>query len=174
MGIRVLQGDITSIDVDVMVNAANERLARGSGVCGAVFAAAGPELDAACAELSPCATGDAVITPGFASRARWIVHAVGPIWRGGTAGEPALLSACYRRALELAADVGATSIALPAISTGVFGYPPESAAAVAVAAVTREPPPIADVVLVAFDAATAARYERLVAEATSLNRRDDP
>lgn len=127
-----MKGDITTLDVDAIVNAANEQLARGAGVCGAIFRAAGPQLDAACAALAPCPTGDARVTPGFAAKARWIVHTVGPIWHGGNRGEPDLLAAAYRNSLARAEEVGAASIAFPAISTGVYGYPFEAAARVAV------------------------------------------
>src|SRR5215469_16199774 len=102
--VEAIQGDITSETTDAIVNAANARLARGAGVCGAIFAAAGPRLDTACAEIGGCATGDAVITPGFELPARFIVHTVGPVWQGGNAGEPELLASCYRRSLEVARD----------------------------------------------------------------------
>ena len=128
-------GDITALAVDAIVNAANEGLTRGGGVCGAIFRAAGPQLDEACGDLAPCPTGEARITPGFNARARWIIHAVGPVWRGGGHGEPELLAAAYRNSLALATDAGAQSIAFPAISTGIFGYPLAAAAKVAVRAV---------------------------------------
>ncbi len=125
------------------MNAANTSLARGGGVCGAIFAAAGPELDAACAALGGCDTGDAKVTPGFGLPARWIVHAVGPVWHGGEAGEAALLASCYRRSIEVAVEVGATvDSAFPAISTGIFGFPKRPAAEIAVhdaAGVRRRP-----------------------------------
>src|SRR5689334_20006670 len=108
--IEVTRGDITNQAVDAIVNAANTALARGGGVCGAIFAAAGPELDEACAAIGGCATGDAVITPGFRLPARFIVHTVGPVWHGGEAGEPELLRSCYRRSIEVARDAGARSI----------------------------------------------------------------
>ncbi|HKU67883.1 MAG TPA: macro domain-containing protein [Candidatus Baltobacteraceae bacterium] len=130
--ISVVVGDITALAVDAIVNAANEQLARGGGVCGAIFRAAGPQLDEACAAIGPCATGEARITPGFNARARWIVHAVGPVWRGGADGEAHLLASAYRNALELAREAGAHSIALPAISTGIYGYPREQAAQIAI------------------------------------------
>ncbi len=133
--IEIVVGDITQLEVDVIVNAANEALAPGGGVCGAIFRAAGPQLVAACTLVAPCPTGEARITPGFDSKARWIVHAVGPIWRGGGRGEVALLASAYRASLDLASDAGAASIAFPAISTGVYGYPKDAAAHVAVEAV---------------------------------------
>lgn len=158
------RADITCLAVDAVVNAANEGLRRGGGVCGAIFAAAGPGLDEACATLGRCATGEAVVTPGFDLPARWIVHTVGPVWQGGGHGEPELLASCYRRSLEVAAEVGARSIAFPAVSTGIFGYPADPAAEIAVATCLREAPRagIDRVVLVAFDDATEARYRALL------------
>jgi O-acetyl-ADP-ribose deacetylase (regulator of RNase III) len=155
-----LPGDITEQPTDAIVNAANEGLVRGTGVCGAIFAAAGPGLAEACAAVAPCPTGAAVATPGFALAARWIVHAVGPVWHGGTHGEPELLASAYRRSLAVAAEVGATSISFPALSTGVFGYPFEAATAIAVAICRSDAPPAVELVqLVCFDAATLAAYE---------------
>jgi O-acetyl-ADP-ribose deacetylase len=133
--LKVVTADITTLDVDAIVNAANEGLVRGGGVCGAIFRAAGPQLDDACRALAPCSTGDARVTPGFNAKARLIVHAVGPVWHGGTQGEAALLSSAYRSALRAAAEAGARSIAFPAISTGIYGYPREDAADVAIATV---------------------------------------
>jgi O-acetyl-ADP-ribose deacetylase (regulator of RNase III) len=163
--IEATQGDITAERVDAIVNAANTALRRGSGVCGAIFAAAGPELDAACAAIGSCVTGDAVVTPGFALPADWIVHTVGPVWHGGDHDEPALLASCYRRSLEVARDAGARSIAFPAISTGIFGYPRRAAAEVAVAATRAAAHDIElDVVrFVAFDTETRRDYEELLA-----------
>ncbi len=162
MAVIAVHGDITRERVDAIVNAANERLARGGGVCGAIFAAAGPDLDAACAALGHGATGDAVVTPGFALPARWIVHTVGPVWHGGSEGEPELLRSCYRRSIEVARTARARSIAFPAISTGIFGYPPEPAAAIAVATAQAHAGAM-EVRLVAFDAETLRRYESLLA-----------
>ena len=130
--LEAVRGDITRETTDAIVNAANTGLARGGGVCGAIFAAAGPGLADACAALGGCPTGDARATPGFALPARFIVHAVGPVWHGGDRGEPELLASAYRRALEVAGEVGAASIAFPAISTGIFGYPLEPATTIAV------------------------------------------
>jgi O-acetyl-ADP-ribose deacetylase (regulator of RNase III) len=127
--------DITTLDVDAIVNAANEELAPGGGVCGAIHRVAGPELAAACARLRPCPTGQARITRGFRLPARFVIHAVGPVWRGGNANEPALLASAYRSALDLSAAEGLLSVAFPAISTGIYGYPLSAATAVAVAAV---------------------------------------
>jgi O-acetyl-ADP-ribose deacetylase (regulator of RNase III) len=159
--ITAVRGDITRLRTDAVVNAANARLQRGGGVCGAIFAAAGPELDAACAAIGSCATGDAVVTPGFRLPARFVVHTVGPVWQGGTAGEAALLASCYRRSIEVARAAGARSIAFPAISTGIFGYPPQEAAEVAVRTL-REHAGDMDVQLVAFDADTSRIYESLL------------
>ncbi len=135
--IEVVRCDITGLDLDAVVNAANEALARGGGVCGAIHRAAGPELAEACRKLAPCPTGQARTTPGFDLKAKWVIHAVGPVWRGGGAGEEALLAACYRNALEEACKVGARSIAFPAISTGIYGFPIERAAPVAARAVMQ-------------------------------------
>lgn len=130
--ISIVVADITALDVDAVVNAANEALLRGGGVCGAIFRAAGPELDAACAAVAPCPAGEARITPGFNARARWIIHAVGPVWHGGTHNEPELLASAYRESLRLAENAGAQTIAFPAISTGIYGYPREDAAQIAI------------------------------------------
>ena len=154
-----VRGDITEETVDAIVNAANRELRRGGGVCGAIFAAAGPELDDACAAIGHCDTGDAVATPGFSLAARCIVHAVGPVWQGGDLGEPDQLASAYRRALEVAADVGATSIAFPAISTGIYGYPLDAATGVAVRTVAATDTPIELVRFVCFDTATLDAYE---------------
>jgi O-acetyl-ADP-ribose deacetylase len=163
--LQAVRGDITRETTDAVVNAANPGLARGGGVCGAIFAAAGPGLDDACAALGGCPTGDARVTPGFALPARFVVHAVGPVWHGGDRGEPGLLESAYRRALEVAGGAGATSVSFPAISTGIFGYPLEPATAIAVRtarATTVEG--IELVRFVCFDAATLAAYERELAE----------
>jgi O-acetyl-ADP-ribose deacetylase (regulator of RNase III) len=162
MKIVAIRGDITAEAVDAIVNAANGRLARGGGVCGAIFAAAGPELDRACAELGGCATGDAVVTPGFRLPARWIVHTVGPVWHGGHDGEPELLAACYRRSIEVATAIGARSLSFPAISTGIFGYPSDGAARIAVGTVRQHGAALDLIRLVAFDAETLARYDALL------------
>src|SRR5262249_51868253 len=150
MTVATLRGDITKQAVDAIVNAANVRLARGAGVCGAIFAGAGPRLDAVCAAIGHCDTGDAVVTPGFDLPARFLVHTVGPVGHGGARDEPRLLASCYRRSLAVARDAGAPSIAFPAISTGIFGYPARPAAEIAVGTV-RENGGDMDVRLVAFD-----------------------
>lgn len=130
--------DITTLSVDAIVNAANEALAPGGGVCGAIHRAAGPELAQACAELSPCPTGDARLTPGFRLPAKFVIHAVGPVWRGGGSGEAELLASAYRAALRLARERRLRSLAFPAISTGIYGYPLQAATEVAVTTVGSE------------------------------------
>ena len=164
--ILVVEGDIAALDIDAIVNAANEHLAPGAGVCGAIHRAAGPELAAACARIGRCPTGEARLTAGFRLKARHVIHAVGPVWRGGNRGEEALLAGCYRNALRLAADSGIKRIAFPAISTGVYGYPMEAATCVAITtvreALARELT-IEQVVFCCFGAEPAAVYRRLLA-----------
>lgn len=166
MQIEVIVGDITQLDVDAIINAANEQLSWGGGVCGAIFRAAGGNLEAECLALGHCPTGGAVVTRGHWLLARHIIHAVGPVWRGGDHGEAGLLASCYRSALGIAADLGLRSIAFPAISTGIYGYPPREAARVAVG-VLREAAPMLDmrVVLVAFDEESAAVLRAAVSQA---------
>lgn len=130
--------DITTLAVDAIVNAANTALAPGGGVCGAIHAAAGPELARACARAAPCPTGEARLTPGFELPARFVIHAVGPIWRGGDSKEAELLASAYRYSLKLARDHGLASIAFPAISTGIYGYPLREATRIAVTTVRTE------------------------------------
>src|SRR3954468_14353312 len=162
MAVEAVRADITQESVDAIVNAANSALRRGAGVCGAIFAGAGRELDAACAAIGHCDTGDAVVTPGFELPARWIVHTVGPVWHGGDQDEPALLASCYRRSIEVAAEAGARSLAFPAISTGIFGYPARPAAEITVATVQEHGDALDVVRLVAFDPAPLDLYREVL------------
>jgi O-acetyl-ADP-ribose deacetylase (regulator of RNase III) len=161
--LNVHEGDITRLAVDAIVNAANTSLLGGGGVDGAIHRAAGPELLAACRPLGGCATGGAKITPGFRLPARYVIHAVGPVYRGGALGEPELLASCYRKSLALAAEHACRTIAFPAISCGIYGYPIEEAAVIAVrevrAFISTGPDLLDEVHFVCFgrDAATAYR-----------------
>jgi O-acetyl-ADP-ribose deacetylase len=171
--IEIVEGDITALDVDAIVNAANKMLAPGGGVCGAIHRASGPELAKACAELGGCETGDAKITPGFRLPARYVIHTVGPVWEGGESGEDRLLAACYRNSLALAAEHGLVSIAFPAISTGIFGFPPARAARIAVATVLDglpDAPSIRGVVFCCFGRDSQAHHERALAAALEAGK----
>jgi O-acetyl-ADP-ribose deacetylase (regulator of RNase III) len=156
--IRAVRGDITKERVDAIVNAANTSLLGGGGVDGAIHRAAGPRLLEACRELGGCGTGDAKATPGFELPARWVVHAVGPVWRGGGDGEPALLASAYRRSLEVARELGALSVSFPAISCGVYGYPVELAAPLAVATVREQADAFDEIRFVLFNDATYDKF----------------
>ena len=159
MRLEAVKGDITAEQVDAIVNAANTSLLGGGGVDGAIHRAAGPQLLEACRPLGGCPTGDAKATPGFRLPAPWVIHTVGPVWRGGGAGEAELLASCYRRSLAMADELGARSVAFPAISTGVYGYPAEEAATVAVDTLRSTPTSVELVRLVAFDDRTLRLYE---------------
>ena len=165
VAIEAVRADLTTLAVDAVVNAANARLIPGGGVDGALNRAAGPELGRAMAALGGCPPGEAKATPGFALPARWVVHTVGPVWHGGRHGEADTLASCYRRSLDVAVDLGARSVAFPAISTGVYGYPPEPAAAIAVATVRAHGGPFERVVLVAFSDADLAVLTTALADA---------
>jgi O-acetyl-ADP-ribose deacetylase (regulator of RNase III) len=160
MDIAVVQADITTLQVDAIVNAANSSLLGGGGVDGAIHRVAGPALLEECRTLGGCATGDAKATDGYDLPARWVIHTVGPVWHGGDRGEDGALASCYRRSLEVADELGARSVAFPAISTGVYGFPGERAAHLAVATIRSAETRVEEVLLVAFDERTAAWYEQ--------------
>lgn len=167
--ISVVQADITTLRVDAIVNAANESLLGGGGVDGAIHRAAGPELLAECRKLGGCRTGSARLTRGYRLPARFVIHTVGPVWHGGDDGEAELLASCYRESLRLAAAHGAASVAFPGISTGVYGYPVEDAARIAVATVRASLPElesIRDVVFCCFSAGDAEVYRNLLSSPT--------
>jgi O-acetyl-ADP-ribose deacetylase (regulator of RNase III) len=163
MRIEAVQGDLTAERVDAIVNAANSSLMGGGGVDGAIHRVAGPELKDACRPLSGCPPGEARATPGFRLPARWVIHTVGPVWEGGTRGEAEVLASCYRRSLELADELGARSVAFPAISTGAYGYPVGDAARIAVETLRATPARVELVRLVAFDEGTLRLYRELLA-----------
>lgn len=166
--IRVVEGDITKEASDAIVNAANDRLLPGGGVCGAIHRAAGPELADECRTIGGCPTGEARITKGYNLPARHVIHVVGPVWHGGGQGEPELLAACYRNALALLAQNGLRTIAFPGISTGIFGYPLEAATRIAVTTVRQEltaRPEIEEVRFVTFGAGATSMYQEILAEA---------
>ena len=165
--IALVQGDIAALEVDAIVNAANRALAGGGGVDGAIHRAAGPELAAACRAIGGCATGEAVLTPGFALKARHIVHTVGPVWRGGGEGEEGLLANCYRNSLALAGERGLAKVAFPSISTGAYGFPIARACRIAVGATIRHLRASAmpsRVLFCCYAAADGAHYREALAE----------
>lgn len=166
MLLEAITADITTLEVDAIVNAANSSLRGGGGVDGAIHRAAGPELLEACRPLGGCDTGDAKATPGFDLPATWVIHTVGPVWQGGSSGEPELLASCYRRSIEEADHLGARTVAFPAISTGAYGYPKAEAAAVAIDTLSGlSPTSVERVVLVGFDEAATDLYRRLLPSA---------
>lgn len=165
---KAIVADLTTLKVDAIVNAANTSLLGGGGVDGAIHRAAGPELLEACRALKGCATGDAKITPGYRLPAKWVIHTPGPVWRDGQHGEPELLASCYRCALELAAEKGVKSIAFPCISTGIYGFPAEKAAKIAISAVREalegfsEP---MEVIFCCFSSKSADFYNKMLSNA---------
>lgn len=165
--LKVIQADITTLPLDAIVNAANSSLLGGGGVDGAIQRAAGPELLAYCRTLNGCPTGEAKISPGFKLPAQYVIHTVGPVWHGGGQGEPELLASCYRNSIQLTVDNNITSIAFPAISTGVYGYPIEQATEIAIASVigsvkqaALSGSAIEEVVFCCFSASDAAIYQQ--------------
>ena len=160
--IDVTVADITTLDVSVVVNAANKTLLGGGGVDGSIHRAAGPELKAYCAKLGGCKTGEARLTPGFGLLSAWIIHTVGPVWKGGSAGEAVLLRCCYENCFALAIDAGLASIAFPAISTGVFGYPKVEAAAIAVSVMRQQQVQFERIIACCFSETDAQDYRVLL------------
>ena len=165
--IRVLQADITTLTVDAIVNAANTSLLGGGGVDGAIHRAAGPELRDYNASLGGCQTGAARLSPGFRLPARWIIHAVGPVWRGGNQGESELLVSCYRESFRLALEQQVKTIAFPGISTGIYGYPKAAAAAIALAVMGEYEHRFTEIIACCFSAADAEVYNKLLTQSSA-------
>lgn len=160
--IEIIHGDITRLDVDAIVNAANQSLLGGGGVDGAIHRAAGPELLEACRKFGGCPTGEVRVTPGFSLKARWVIHTPGPVWGGGGRGEPRLLENCYRNSFKLALEQGIRSIAFPCISTGVYGYPKDAAAEIAVRTMGEHEENFERIVACCFSDDDAEIYRRLL------------
>lgn len=161
--IEIIPGDITKLDVDAIVNAANAQLRPGGGVCGAIHRAAGKNLREACAKIGGCPTGQSVHTDGYDLKAKYVIHTVGPVWHGGDRNEAALLASCYRTALKIAKEIGARSLAFPAVSTGVYGFPLDRATEIAVATVRaflQQDDSIERVVFSVFGSEAEAAYRR--------------
>ena len=169
--IRVVQGDITALKVDAIVNAANSTLLGGGGVDGAIHRAAGPELKAYCEKLGGCPTGESRITPGFNLPAKYVIHTVGPVWHGGKSQEATLLANCYRNSLELALKNGVKTIAFPSISTGAYGYPKDEAAKIAVSVMREYEKKFDEIIACCFSSGDEVLYDQLIlqGESTSLN-----
>ena len=167
--IKVVQGDITALKVDAIVNAANSTLLGGGGVDGAIHRAAGPELKAYCAKLGGCPTGEAKITPGFKLPAKYVIHTVGPVWHGGKSNESTLLANCYRNSLELALKNGVKTIAFPSISTGAYGYPKEEAAKIAVSVMREYEKKFDEIIACCFSAGDKSLYEKILAGYESVS-----